>query len=305
MVESQKVCIVLATYNGKSYLDEQLESIKFQTNKGFVLIAHDDGSSDGTAERLKAYDVKLIESQENLGAKQSFAELLDYAVRNTKSKYFMFCDQDDVWNQDKIEKTYMTMQMLEEKNGKNTPLLIHSNLTVVDQDLEIIAPSFWDYQHIDPSQGSLNRLLLQNVVTGCTMMINRALAEKVKYIPQEAIMHDWWMAMVASAFGKIAFIDEPLMLYRQHGKNDTGAKQYGLKYFFKKFFSKPSLEKYIFQSKAFLAYYKKELNEPDRKMLEEFSAFCQLNKCQKLRVLFKYKIWKNGLMRNLGLILFA
>jgi len=231
-----KVALLLSTYNGEKYLKQQLDSLQDQTHKEIGIIARDDGSCDATVEILKLYGIKMLEAMHNLGAKENFSTLLDYALGESGTEYFMFCDQDDVWHPDKVEKTYVKMQELESFYGKNTPLLIHGNLTVVDKDLEIIAPSFWDYQHIDPFQGSSNRLLLQNVVTGCTMMINRALAEKVKHIPQEAIMHDWWIAMVASAFGKIAFIDEPLMLYRQHSKNDTGAKQYGLKYFFKKFF---------------------------------------------------------------------
>lgn len=297
--------ILLATYNGELYLNDQLESIKVQTNQDFIILSRDDMSLDSTIDILKFHGIKQIESKKNLGAKQSFAELLDYAVENTESKYFMFCDQDDVWNHDKIEKTYMKMRMLEEQYGKNTPLLVHSNLTVVDKFLNVLALSFLKYQHIDPSKDSLNRLLLHNIVTGCTMMINRALAEKVKSMPKEAIMHDWWIAMVASAFGKIAYIDEPLMLYRQHGSNDTGAKKYGFGYVLKKLFQKPSLEKYIKQSQAFLHLYHDELNPKDLHMLQAFSQFGTMNKYQKVRVLFKYNIWKNGFLRNVGLVLFV
>lgn len=219
-------------------------------------------------------------------------------------KYIMFADQDDIWLPDKIEKTYLKMKEFESQY-EPLPLLVHSDVSVVDEKLNVIASSFWEYQHIDPSNGTLNRLLLHNTVTGCTMMINRALAEKVKMIPSEAIMHDWWIAMVASAFGKIGYIDEPLILYRQHGQNDTGAKKYGAYYFIKTFLTVPTFEKYIEQSKAFLALYGHELDTYRRLMLEEFSNFNRLSKFQKIRLLFKYKIWKNGFMRNLGLVVFA
>lgn len=300
----QKICILLSTYNGSKYLKEQLDSIFFQSYKNFEVIVRDDGSNDTTAEILKSYDIKILDNYQNLGAKGSFFVLLEYTLQNSDAEYFIFCDQDDVWHADKVEKTYQKMQELENIYGKDMPLLVHNDLTVVDEKLDIIAPSFWKYQHIDPSKDSLNRLLLHNTVTGCTMMINRALAEKVKTVPQEAIMHDWWMAMIASAFGKIDYIDEPLMLYRQHSSNDTGAKHYGLSYFVKKFFAKPILEKYINQSQVFLRRYDGDLDEYHKKMLEEFSAFDTLSKWQKIRILFKYKILKNGLMRNLGLIVF-
>lgn len=306
------IVILLSVYNGSCYLDELLDSIQKQSYEQWSLLVRDDDSLDGSSNLVKKFANKnlnkviLSANKQNLGVKRSFGELIKMVIQqNKKDNYFMFADQDDYWLKKKVEKTYQKMQELESIYGKDIPILVHSNLTVVDEKLNILAPSFWKYQHIDPSKDSLNRLLLHNTVTGCTMMINRALAEKIKNIPHEAIMHDWWVAMVASAFGKIAYIDESLMLYRQHGKNDTGAKQYGLRYFIKKFFAKPSLAKYIHQSKAFLALYGHELDEYHKSMLEEFSSFDGLSKFQKLRVLFKYKIWKSSFMRNIGLIFFA
>ena len=303
-----KISILLSTYNGEKYLKEQLNSIWSQSFNDFKVFVRDDGSTDNTVTILKKYEkmypnkIDILEDNRgNLRSSRSFMKLLE----NSDNEYIMFADQDDVWNTDKIEKSYRKMQELESIYGRDMPLLVHSNLTVVDEKLDIIAPSFWKYQNINPNKQKLSDFLVDNNVTGCTMMINRALAEKVKTIAMEAIMHDWWIAMVASVFGKIAYINEPLMLYRQHGKNDTGAKQYGLRYFIKKFFAKPSLAKYIHQSKAFLALYGHELDEYHKSMLEEFSSFDGLSKFQKLRVLFKYKIWKSGFMRNIGLIFFA
>lgn len=308
----QKICILLSIYNGKNFLKKQLASLLYQTYKNTEIFVRDDGSVDDSSKILSSNKFIILKNSNNVGIKKSFEILLDYCVKNTTLEYFMFSDQDDVWNSEKVEKTYLKMQELENIYGKDMPLLVHSDLTVVDKELNIIARSFWKYQNIDPSKDSLNRLILHNVVTGCTMMINRALAEKIKTIPDEAIMHDWWIAMMASSFGKIVYIDEPLMFYRQHGKNDTGAKKYNFRYVWKTLLTKllsgqyqSKLHKYINQSKAFLALYGKELNENDRKMLEEFSAFEKLHKYQKLKVLFKYKIWKNGFMRNLGLIFFA
>lgn len=300
-----KICIALSTYNGERYIKEQLDSILSQSYENFIILVRDDNSNDKTLEILSSYDIKVIDEKKNLGIKKSFAFLMQYSFKNLDSDYLMFSDQDDIWDTNKVKTTYRKMQELENIYGMDAPLLVHGDLTVVDENLEVIASSFWKYQNIDPSKDSLNHLLLHNTVTGCTMMINRSLAEKIKNIPSEGIMHDWWIAMVASAFGKIAYIDESLMLYQQHGKNDTGAKHYGVRYFIKKVLTKPLFEKYIYQSRAFLKLYGHELDKYHKSMLEEFSSFDELSKLQKLRVLFKYKIWKNGFMRNLGLVVFV
>lgn len=301
----KKIAILLSTYNGSKYLKNQLDSLMAQTYKDFEIIVRDDGSSDNTIDILTAYNMKILEENHNLGAKRSFSELLSYAIKHNEAQYFMFCDQDDVWNKDKIEKTYHKMKELEKIYSKNMPLLVHSDLKVVDNKIEVISQSFWKYQSIDPNKQKLSDFIVNNNITGCTMMINRSLAKKVKTIPKEAIMHDWWVAMVVSTFGKIDYLNESLILYRQHGSNDTGAKEYGFQYFVRKFFEKPSFEKYILQSQAFLTQYGHELDVNNKKMLEEFSLFDNLSKWGKVKMLFKYKIWKNGFMRNLGLILFA
>lgn len=301
-----KIALLLSTYNGSKYLKSQLDSLVVPKELAVFIVARDDGSQDGTLDILQSdQSITLLLEYDNVGAKASFARLLEYALNNSDAQYLMFCDQDDVWHADKIEKTYRKMEELENAYGQDMPLLVHSDVSVADEMLHPISHSLWEHQHVNPTQISFHHFIVNNNVTGCTMMINRALAEKVKRIPQEAIMHDWWIAMVASAFGKIAFINEPLMLYRQHGANDTGAKKYGFRYVLKKLFQKPSFEKYIKQSQAFLHLYHDELNPKDFHMLQVFSQFGTMNKYQKVRVLFKYNIWKNGFLRNAGLVLFA
>lgn len=300
------IYILLSTYNGSEFLSEFLASLEMQSYQNWRLLVRDDGSKDTTLSILEKFvnkvkKVEVIPDRTNIGAKASFARLLEVSLEDQSWDYLMFADQDDVWINDKIEKTLLTMKDL---NG-DRPLLVHSDVSVVDSNLKMINHSFWRYQNIDPKKDAFNNLLLQNIVTGCTIMMNRKLAQMVLPIPNEAIMHDWWIAMVASAFGKIAHVDEPLMLYRQHSSNDTGAKRYGFEYFMKKLFEKPSFEKYIQQSQAFLSLYGNELNVNQRKMLEEFSALNRLTKWKKLQILFKYKIWKNGFMRNLGLVFFV
>ncbi len=147
----KKINILLSTYNGSKYLKEQLDSLLSQTYKDIEIIVRDDGSSDDTLDILKSYDIKLLETKQNLGAMGSFAELLSYAVANSDSEYFMFCDQDDVWNSQKIEKTLEKMQGMEEKFG-DIPLLVHTDLEVVDEELNTINSSFMKYQNINPKK---------------------------------------------------------------------------------------------------------------------------------------------------------
>ncbi|OHD94819.1 MAG: hypothetical protein A2019_06325 [Sulfurimonas sp. GWF2_37_8] len=295
------ITVLLSTYNGSKYLKNQLDSLIAQSYKDFEIIARDDGSSDDTLMILKSYGIKLLESERNLGAKGSFGELLKYALRNSDTKYFMFCDQDDVWQSDKIEKTLTKMQYMENKYG-DMPLLVHTDLEVVDEKLNTLAGSFWHYQNINPAQDRLNTLILQNIVTGCTMMINRKLAQMIEDVPVEAVMHDWWIAMVASAFGKIGYIKEPLMLYRQHSNNDTGAKNYGIEYFIKKFLQKQDFSKYTLQARKFFEVYGDKLDKPSQEMLEKFSHLEKMNWLEKRVFLVKHEILKNGIVRNIGLM---
>jgi len=294
--------LLLSTYNGEKYLKEQLDSLLAQTYKNIEIIVRDDGSSDGTLDILNTYDVVVLDSSENVGPKKSFASLLEYAVQNTDSDYFMFCDQDDVWNQDKIENIYNRMLELESKY-LDLPLLVHSDLEVVDENLVSIHKSFMYYQHIDAKQNKLNNLLIQNTVTGCTMMINRKLVEIALPIPKEAIMHDWWLGLVATKFGKISYLDETTIKYRQHVKNSVGAKQFNFRYALDNINKANLLKDNISQAKAFLEMYRKNLDEETIQILDEFTALKSKSFYQRRKILLKHKLLKQGFIRNIGLLL--
>lgn len=295
------VTILLSTYNGEKYLKEQLDSLYNQTYENFKIIVRDDKSTDSSIAILKSYDLKIMPSRDNLGAKGSFSALLDYAVQNSDAEYFMFCDQDDVWEKDKIEKTVTKMQCLE-KGYTNKPLLVHSDLMVVDKDLNIINNSFWSYEKIDPTINSFNRLLIQNTITGCTMMVNRKLAELSNPIPFEVIMHDSWLGLVASYFGKISVINESTILYRQHSLNSVGTKGFGVQYILNKLLQKNVLLKNSLQAKAFLDRYRDMLDNNTVKMLEDFSTIESKSFWQRRKILLKHKLLKQGFIRNIGIL---
>jgi len=106
-------------------------------------------------------------------------------------------------------------------------MLVNTDLQVVDEQLRVLDDSFWHYQRIHPERlKRLSRVLVQNFATGCTIMINRALADLALPIPAEAMMHDWWLALVATRFGRAEPLPMPTVLYRQHGRNDIGARRW-------------------------------------------------------------------------------
>ena len=143
-----------------------------------LLIIRDDKSIDNTNEIIQKYNqltlnrFQILTSNKNLGIKKNFSEL----IKATSSEYIFFADQDDIWLPDKIQLTLEKIRNLETLYGKNTPLLVHTDLKVVDSNMNLISDSFWRYQNLNPDDSySLSRLLVQNVVTGCTMAINSAL----------------------------------------------------------------------------------------------------------------------------------
>ena len=219
------ITVLLAVYNGEKHLREQIDSILNQTVNDIKIVIRDDGSSDKSPEIINEYAEKysgrisVLSGAPTGSPAANFGELLI----QSDDDYIMFADQDDVWFSDKVQKTFDAMVKAE--NGeKSVPVLVHSDMSVADEKLSVTAKSFFEYQKIIPEDLSLNRLLVQNYVTGCTVMINRALKNKALPIPENAVMHDWWLALVASAFGKIQTINAPLMYYRQHGGNQVGAK---------------------------------------------------------------------------------
>ncbi len=257
------LAILLSTYNGERFLAEQLDSLLRQTWRDFIIIVRDDGSSDGSRALLAEYAAKHPERFRllpgdggNLGACASFARLLGHALehglepapdsglrpdpglgpdpelasgasarRGPAPDYFLFCDQDDIWHDDKVERQMALMRQTEAGNA-SLPVLVHSDLAVIDAENRPIAPSFTAYQGLDIERNGFTELAISNLVTGCTALVNRALARRALPIPPEAIMHDWWLALAASAFGKLVYSAGPTVRYRQHDANTIGAKRH-------------------------------------------------------------------------------
>jgi rhamnosyltransferase len=221
------VTIALSSYNGERFIAEQIASIRQQTHRGWQLLVRDDGSSDGTVRMVETHAAGdpritlLRDDAGNLGPAASFGVLLDRALLDG-AEYVALADQDDVWSPTKIEDELRLMLDREQTAGKARPILVHTDLKVVRDDLSVVHDSFLGYQGLRHLDAPLGTLLVQNFVTGSTLLLNRALLEVAMPIPR-VIMHDWWLALCAASVGEIAFVDRATVLYRQHGSNTLGS----------------------------------------------------------------------------------
>jgi glycosyltransferase involved in cell wall biosynthesis len=232
-----KLAILLATYNSQRFLEEQLGSLYRQTNDNWILYIRDDGSTDGTLEIINTYKNKYSnivlfdDSKTGLGAMKSFLTLL----KNVESDYYMFCDHDDVWLPNKVELSLNKIIQTESEYPER-PIIVHTDLKVVDRNLELINPSFWQMSAIKPNViENKNIIQVFNCVTGCTMIFNNNV--KVVSFPyvEEAPMHDWWIALqTLKNGGVIKNIEVATILYRQHGNNEVGARNVTFDYFVNK-----------------------------------------------------------------------
>jgi len=226
-----KVEILLATFNGEKYISELLDSILNQTYKNIKITIHDDGSSDRTLEILRDYSKRYPEIVNLIDdgiLTCSAVRNFEFLLKNSSEDYIMFADQDDVWLPTKVELTLKKMLELEDKYGKDTPLLVYTDVKVVDENLNILSESLWDYTKVDGRNRTFSRCLETAVGLGFTMMINKRSKELSLPFPQNVIMHDHWVSLVVSAFGEIEYMDITTGLYRQHGKNVAGTQKFGI-----------------------------------------------------------------------------
>ena len=303
--------ILMATCNGEKFLRPQLDSILYQTNQEWRLIIRDDCSTDNTVQIIKEYQllrpeqIFLIQADRPSGSAQNNFFLL---LQHSTAEYVMFADQDDVWLQQKIEMTLEKMQQMERQHGKEKPLLVHTDLAVVDEELKLLNRSLFEMQEMDSERNRLNNIVVQNIVTGCTMMVNRTLLNLAEEIPEKSIMHDMWLALIAAAFGEIGFIDRVAILYRQHGNNANGAKNVrSLKYFLWKLTGADEIHRNLVkqyrQAGEFCQMYDSLLTWQQKEMLQAYSSFEEKNTIEKIMLLQKYQLYKKGFVRIIGQIL--
>lgn len=220
--------ILLPVYNGSQFLEAQLDSLLAQTHTAWRCLMRDDGSKDSSLEILRHYQAthpdRFVLIEDELGNLGTIRCLNTLSTR-VQNSVFAFCDQDDVWQPSKLATSLAGLKALDCPAG--TPGLVFCDMTVTDAALAPTAESFWDTLGARPYARDLTGLPVINVVAGCTMMGNRALLDAAFPVPEGAPMHDYWVGMVAKYTGRIHAIEQPLILYRQHGRNQCGVVRRG------------------------------------------------------------------------------
>ena len=318
--------ILLATYNGERFLPEQIESIINQSYTDYSILASDDNSSDCTFEILRSYEsvlgekINVVQSNTH-SAKENFYNLLDMA----DAEYIALCDQDDFWERDRLKKSLKAVQRLERRYGKETPILVHSDLEIVDENLNSKNKKMSELTGISEAikyakkeskclytistEKSFSRYLVENNITGNTVIINKALLDIYKR-PKVSFMHDWWLGLIAFTFGKVGFLNECLVKYRQHESNELGAKNPLELRNIKKRNKQMIRENYdcmFAQVEEFLRLYKDELGKSRsadtyyaHKYLNAFVNMKSKNRISKIRDILKYSFFKSSKILTLG-----
>ncbi len=228
-MEDEKIDVLLATYNGEKYLREQIESILNQTYQNIRLVISDDCSTDNTRNILMEYlqkdrRVEIHFQEKNLGYVKNF----EFLLKQVTNSYFMLSDQDDFWLPQKIEKSYENIK-------SNNAILAFGDLEVVDKELKTIYPSFNDYMKLTRKIQKFKDYRMQylyNCVTGCTIIAKKELIEEVLPIPTDSkyAIHDLWIGLIATLNGKVSYMPEKYIKYRQHGNNQVGTDKLSHKF---------------------------------------------------------------------------
>ena len=216
-----KIEILMATYNGETYIREQIDSIINQTYKNWVLLVRDDNSKDNTVSIIEEYEQKdsrirlLRDKKGNLGFVRNFEELM----ANSLEDFIMFSDQDDYWIENRIEKYIEIITNLSSEDMKK-PLLIHSNSFICDKELNIKKEKFISNCAEDKE---FDIVFFNYIVQGSTALINRKLVNLALPFSSKVTLHDRYLHLLAEFLGKRIFLNQSLMKYRQHDNNKIGA----------------------------------------------------------------------------------
>lgn len=299
--------IVLATYNGEKYIRKQLDSLLENTYRDIYVEVCDDGSTDGTLEIVREYVEKydcigLHENESNLGYVMNFME----GIRRSRSPYIMLCDQDDIWHGDKIEKTYERMLRLESETGKDVPLMVFTDAMSFDSESGEELGAFHKSNHLDVKKVDTAHLLMENKCIGCTVMLNASIRGYLKELPDEIRVHDWWLALICSHFGKISYLEETTLHYRQHSGNMIGGSGFG--HYMRNRLSnlhkqRDAIKKTFAQGKAFYDVFGAELPNGKQEAAAQFARMSGMGFLGRKRNMLRYGFCKSGFVRNVALFL--
>ena len=266
-MKNLKVAIIVSTYNGEKYIKEQIESLIKQTYKNIDIYIRDDGSKDYTGSILENYSKKYsnikLYKEKNIGVVESFFCCLEKAINN--ADYFAFCDQDDIWHKDKIERAVSKIQSV----TSNKPILYFTEFNYCDEKMKFNSTS-----KMNKRGYSFKNSLVECISSGNTMLFDKKMAEIILENRTEDIcLHDWWVYMIATSLGIIIYDSEPSLEYRRTGNNVTPGGKGFLKlqlFRIKKFLFGDYFKNVKKQIKKFKACFYNKLSEDDKKMIDLF-----------------------------------
>lgn len=225
MDNSNLISIAMATYNGEKYLEKQLNSILNQSHKNIEIIICDDVSKDSTIDIINNYIkkysfIKLFKNEKNLGYVKNFEK----AINLCDSQYITLCDQDDIWEVNKLEIQLKEIKK-QEKLYPRSPILIHSDLSMIDKDCKTFNTSYFKYRKYKlKKEKDLSHILGPCGVMGNTILFNKKLKNKILPFPPYIENHDYWISLINEIFGKRITLDSKLVKYRIHISNASNSE---------------------------------------------------------------------------------
>lgn len=293
------VVILMSTYNGEKYLANQIYSLMQQSHKYWQLFIRDDGSTDSTIDIINKFialdkRINLVsDTLGNLGAGKSFWALLRYS----NSEYTMFCDQDDIWFEKKIE---LMLKFSEEKFDKNIPCLSYSNAHPYSDEEGVVLSNSMLHLHAKELK---DFIFLNGGYHGCCLMFNNKLLKLAQEYKKVFFLHDDIICLLAYTFGKVYYLPKSLMLYRQHAKNVTAHVRLNKFEIIKQFFDRDAcvVNHAHYQEKVnFYNNYKELINNNVQKFFTNFFLYVNVGFATRLWLVFRNKFTNAG---SIGVLL--
>ena len=295
--------ILMTTYNSEKYIEEQLNSILNQHFKNFHVTISDDSSSDRTMQIIQKYakifpeKISIIYDEAMIGSVcKSFSRLL----QQCNAEYIAFCEQEDIWKKDKLLIEIKKIRQLEALHGKSTPILVHSDLEIIDDNFNINHKSFFKHNNL-LSEPKLENLLIENSIKGGTCLFNNALLLLSKNMPGEVIMYDWWIALLAASFGKIGFVNLPLVSCREKSK-EINSRKNSIRPLD---FLKASIQYSYKQAEILLFQFSTNLPINKFEIIGEYACFLIETKSNKIKTIIYKGYKKRGFKKLISQIVFC
>lgn len=291
------VTILMSTYNGEKYLEAQLDSIINQKNVNVNIIVRDDGSSDKTASILNSYSMKYpnitVISGINLGVEKSFHALCLYANESAKTDYYAFCDQDDIWDKNKLVEAIKLL----EQYPIDKPNLYFSNLYMVDTNLNPMRILFEDNEVFTAKE----KAFVQFFAYGCTCVFNKKAMEMYNRITDNNSLHDIWIYVVCLFIGNVVYDNRSFIKYRQHQNNFSGKKVKGGKLFIqriKRFLRGNLGHMYEITARQLIESYDNYITDEDKPIIQRVANYRNCLR-SKMSLLFDKNFATSSLQKNL------